>query len=93
MRNTAIMEEVLAGKDYAACAKKFNISIASVSNAIRSTLKLLKEYTDIDIIESSSYNYIIEKQDDIKKALSCPYPKTTITPSAKAYLKNRFGKY
>lgn len=93
MRNAAIMEDVLSGKDYSTCAKKYNISTPSVSNAIRSTLKLLKEYTDIDIVESASYNYLIENEDRIKKALASPFPKTTLTPSAKSYLKNKFGKY
>jgi hypothetical protein len=93
MRNVAILEAVLSGKDYAACAKIFNISLISVSNNIRMTIRLLKEHTDIDMLESSSYSYILEKRDEIKKFLFSPFPKTTITPAAKTYLQNKFGKY
>ena len=92
-RNVDIMNDVLSGKDYTACAKKFNISTASVSNSIRAVLVLLKEHTDIDVLDSSSYSYVMEKQKEIKKALTRPFPKTSITPSAKAYLKSKFGKY
>ena len=93
MRNVAILEDVLSGKGYAACANKFNISIALVSNCIRATLKLLKEHTDIDIIETSSYSYVMEQKTELKRALALPFPKVSITPSAKTYLKNKFGKY
>ena len=93
MRNVAIMEEVLAGFDYDSCAKKFNISSPSVANSIRSTIKVLKEHTDIDILESSSYGYVIEKKEEIKKYLTSPFPKTSITPSAKKYLIKNYGKY
>lgn len=93
MRNMAIMEEVLAGGDYATCARKFNISTASVSNAIRSTMVLLKEHTDIEIVESSSYSYVIEMQEEIKKYLASPFPKTAITSLAKMYLRKNYGKY
>jgi len=93
MRNVAIMQEVLSGKSYGECAKKFNMSVASVSNSIRTTLKLLREHTDIDVLESSSYGYVLEKQEEIKKYLLGPFPKTTITPSAKRFLQERFGKY
>jgi len=86
------LEDVLSGKDYAACAKKFNISISLVSNGIRATLNILKEHTDIDIIETSSYSYIMEHQKELKKALTLPFPKVSMTASAKTYLKNKFGK-
>ena len=38
-RNILILKEVLSGKTYAECAKKFNISLASVTTNIRSLLK------------------------------------------------------
>ena len=93
MRNIAIIKDVLSGHDYATCANRFNISVPSVSNSLRTLLSLLKEYTDIDIMESSSHAYILEKRDDIIKALSQPFPKVTLTPDAKAFLKNKYGKY
>jgi hypothetical protein len=93
MRNVAIMQEVLIGKDYKECAKQFNMSVASVSNSIRTLLKLLREHTDIDVLESSSYGYVLEKKAEIKKYLAEPFPKTTITPSAREYLQANFGKY
>lgn len=92
-RNKAILEEVLAGSNYAKCAMKFNVSLATVTSAIRSTIKLLREYTDIDIMETTSYDYIVEHQNIIRKALDSPMPKTTISPQAKIWLKNKFGKY
>jgi hypothetical protein len=93
MRNVGIMQEVLSGKDYGECAKKFNISVASVANSIRFTLKLLREHTDIDVLESSNYGYVLEMKAEIKKYLTEPFPKTTITPSAREYLQEQFGKY
>jgi DNA-binding NarL/FixJ family response regulator len=59
MRNVAILEAVLSGQDYASCAKIFNISVATIANSLRTTLKLLKEHTDIDIAESSSVDYLL----------------------------------
>jgi hypothetical protein len=93
MRNIAIMQEVLSGESYAECAKKFNMSVSSVSNSIRTILKLLREHTDIDVLESSSYGYVLEKKAEIKRYLTTPFPKTTITPSARDYLQEKFGKY
>jgi hypothetical protein len=93
MRNIAIIKDVLSGHDYATCASRFNISVPSVSNSLRTLLSLLKEYTDIDIMESSSHAYILEKRDDITKALSQPFPKVTLTPDAKSFLKTQYGKY
>lgn len=93
MRNIAIIKDVLSGHDYATCANRFHMSVPSVSNSLRALLGLLKEYTDIDIMESSSYTYILEKRDDIVKALSQPFPKVALTPDAKTFLKNTYGKY
>lgn len=93
MRNIAIIKDVLSGHDYATCANRFHMSVPSISNSLRALLGLLKEYTDIDIMESSSYTYILEKKDDIIKALSQPFPKVTLTPDAKAFLKHTYGKY
>ena len=92
-RNISILEEVLSGKMYAECAKKFAISLPTVSSSIRSLLKLLKEHTDIELSESLSYSYLHEKKEEIKKYLAEPFPKTPITPSARAYLQKKFGKH
>jgi hypothetical protein len=92
-RNIAIVEAVLSGSDYTECAKKFNISAASIANSVRAILKLLKEHTDIDIVESASYAYIVEKKDEVKKYLAGSFPKTPLTPTARSYLQKKFGKY
>lgn len=93
VRNIRILEEVLSGKMYADCAKNFNISVPSVINNIRSLLNLLKEHTDIELTESLSYSYLLEKKDTIKKYLAEPFPKTLITANAKSYLVKKFGKH
>lgn len=93
MRNKAILEAVLSGKDYTQCAKEFHLTSSSVASAIRSTLKLLKEHTDIDIQLSTNHAYIMEQKENINTALAHPLPMTTITLSAKNFLKEKFGKY
>ena len=91
--NIAILKEALAGKSYQECAKQFQISVANVSQYIRTFLDALREHTDIDIISSASYAYIHEKKKEIKKYLKAPIPKVSITKAAKAYLNQKFGKY
>ena len=92
-RNILILKEVFSGKTYAECAKKFNMSLASVTTNIRSLLKHLKEHTDINVLEASSFSYVLEKKEEIEKYLDKPFPKTIITKNATAYLQQKFTKY
>ncbi len=92
MRNVRLLEEILAGKSFADCATEFNVSNATVANSIRSIIRHLKEYTSIDIEESSNYEYIQTKRESLTKCLTEPFPKVTISPSAKDFLLQTFGK-
>ncbi len=78
-RNILILKEVFSGKTYAECAKKFNMSLTSVTTNIRSLLKHLKEHTDINVLEATSFSYVLEKKEEIEKYLDKPFPKTIIT--------------
>lgn len=93
MRNIKIIKEVLYGKSYAECSDQFGLTVPTIGNAIRLTLELLKEHTDIDVSPSASYYYVLEKQNEIKKFLSEPFPKVNITYAAKIYLRETYGKY
>ena len=92
MRNVRLLQEIISGKSFADCATEFNMSNATIVNSLRSILRHLKEYTSIDIEESSNYEYILSKRESIKECLTEPFPKVTISPSAKNYLLKAFGK-
>jgi len=92
MRNVSVLQEVLSGKSFAECATKFNMSNATIATSIRNILRHLKEYTSIDIEESSNYEYIQSKKEEIKKGLAGPFPTVLIAPAAKNYLLKTFGK-
>src|SRR6516162_3459882 len=92
MRNVHLLNEILSGKSLAECAREFNMSIATIASSLRSILRHLKEYTSIDIEESSNYAYILSKSESIKESLTEPFPRVTISPSAKDFLLKTFGK-
>jgi hypothetical protein len=92
MRNVGVLQEVLSGKSFAECATKFSMSNATIATSIRSILRHLKEYTSIDIEESSNYEYLHSKKEEIKKSLAEPFPTVLISPSAKDFLLKTFGK-
>jgi len=92
MRNVSVLQEVLSGKSFAECATKFSMSNATIVNSIRSILRHLKEYTSIDIEESSNYGYLQSKKEEIERSLTEPFPTVLISPSAKDFLLKTFGK-
>lgn len=92
-RNKNILEAVLSGKNYEQCALQFALSVSSIFNAVHAMLKLLTEHSDMAVFKSSSYNYVIERKEEIQKALAYPIPLTPITRPAKSWLRTQFGKY
>ena len=92
-RNMAILQAVLAGQSYAECATTHALTKTAAMTAVRSILKALKEHTDITLNICTSPEYLRQHHEAILRALEAPVPTTSITHSAKAYLKQRFGKY
>ena len=64
-----------------------------VANNARSLLKHIKEHTDINILETSCFSYLLEKKEEIEKYLDEPFPKVIMTKNASAYLQEKFTKY
>ena len=94
-RNKELLKSVLIdGLSYYECATKYQFTnTGSVSAAVRSTLDMLKEHTDIEIESNGSYAYVVQHKEEILRCLDKPMPKVNIAPAAKAYLKEKFGKY
>ena len=94
-RNKELLKSVLIdGLSYYECATKYQFTnTGSVSAAVRSTLDMLKEHTDIEIESNGSYAYVAQHKEEILRYLDKPMPKVNIVPAVKAYLKEKFGKY
>lgn len=92
-RNKSILQAILAGQSYAECVATHTLAKAAVMTVVRNILKTLKEHTDLSINICTSPAYLRQHREAILQALQTPIPTTPITHTAKAYLKQRFGKY